>query len=654
MRHRHVLLVVAVAVGLGSVQSAAAQATFLQASPANNDFGSVAVGTSSSGQVFTISNTDPANSYTISGVSDGTPSVFPISGDGCTGATLGPQGSGTDTCQFTVTFKPAGTGLAQDTVDVQSTDPGGDLTIPVQGTGTGQPSVAIGGQSGYATAPGTSTQGNVTITNNGNVPLQVGNVTVTGAGSGSFSLAPQGANNTCSNQNVAPSGGTCTIQVTYAPTNPEGVTPTLTVQSNAPSSPDTEQLSGTADASEAQISPGSVGFGNVPAGQTSSSQTVTIRNTGVGTALDISTVSVVGDSAFSLSNNTCNGQSIAAGSQCTVDVTFSSTTAGSHTATLQVADDAGFGTPSPQQIALSANATVPGVSANRNPLAYPDTMAGKTSGAQTVTITNSGQAPLSISAVAIGGTNYKNFTITTQNCTTRSPIQPGGTCTVSATFRPTTTGIRNGDIVVTANLSTGHTYLVALTGTGTPPANLTGVKVAAGCTSAVVTWTPPKVGTPGYQRAWIVRNHGHVPASPTDGGVYFDTSRGTLNNTGLVEFTRYYYRVYAECSFVPGVDAYSSGVVLSTHTGWVCAPLNGGSTASTTPTITYLGYPHAVGYAVVLYHGASKLFTGFGKTTSIRITRTLTAHATYSVRVYGYTSARPNGFLLGTSTFTVS
>lgn len=652
MRHRHVLLVVAAAIGLVSVQSAAAQATFLQASPASKDFGGVAVGGSSSAQTFTVTNTDSANSYTISNVSDGSPSVFPISSDNCSGTTLGASGSGSNTCTFAVSFTPSATGPANDTVTVASNDPGGDLTIPVQGNGTGSASVTFGGQTGYTTPPGTSAPGSVTITNSGNVTLAIGSVTVSGASS--FSLAPQGANNTCSNQNVAPNGGTCTIGVTYAPSSPEQVSATLNVPSNAAGSPAHQALTGTADASVAQISPGTVGFGNVPAGQTSGPQTVTISNTGVGTALGISTVAVSGDSAFTLSNNTCNGQSIAAGSHCTVAVSFSSTTAGSHSATLQVTDNATFGTASPQQITLSATATVPGAGASPNPVHFASTIAGKTSGSLTATITNTGQAPLSITAASIGGANFKNFAITSQTCTGASPIQPNGTCTVSADFRPTSTGIRNGDIVLTTNLSTGHTFLVALNGTGLPPANLTGVSVASGCKSALVRWTPPRTGTPGYVRAWIVRNHARVPESPTDGGVYFDTSRGQLNNTGMAEFTRYYYRVYAEYSFVSGVVAYSSGVPLATHTGWVCTPLNGGSTTSTTPTITYLAYPHAIAYAVVLYHGQTKLFTGFSKTTSLRVTRRLSAHATYSLRLYGYTKVRPKGFFMGTSTFTVS
>lgn len=649
MRHRHVLLVVSAAIGLVSVQSAAAQATFLQASPASKDFGGVAVGGSSSPQLFTITNTDPSNSYTVSGVADGSPSVFPISSDGCTGLTLQPNSG--NSCTFSVSFAPNSTGSASDTIHVASNDPGGDLTIPVSGTGTGSPTVAFGGQTTYTAAPSTSLQSTVNITNNGNVTLQIGSVGVSGANS--FSIAPQGANNTCSNQNVAANGGSCSIQVTYAPTGPEQVTATLTVQSNAGSSPDHVTLNGASDASVAQISPSSVGFGNVPAGQTSGPTTVTIANTGVGTALGITSVAVSGDSAFTLSNNTCNGQSIAAGSHCTVDVSFSSTTAGSHTATLQVTDNATFGTASPQQITLSATATVPGASAAPNPVHFVSTIAGKTSGSLTATITNTGGAPLSITAASIGGANFKNFAITGQTCTGASPIQPNGTCTVSANFRPTSTGIRNGDIVLTTNLSTGHTFLVALQGTGLPPANLTAVRVASGCRSAVVRWTLPHAGTPGYVRAWIVRNHARVPESPRDGGIYFDTSRGMLNNTGMAEFTRYYYRVYAEYSFVRGVVAYSSGVPLATHTGWVCSPLNGGSTISTTPTITYLAYPHAIAYAVVVYHGSTRVFTGFSRTTALRITRRLSLHATYSLRLYGYTHVRPKGFLMGTSTFTV-
>lgn len=653
MRHRHVLITVAAALALVSVQSAAAQATYLQASPASKDFGSVAVGGSSS-QSFTITNTDPSNSYTISSVTDATSPVFQIGSNNCSGTTLGPSGSGTESCTFSVTFNPASTGSASDTVIVASDDPGGNLTIPVSGTGTGSAGVQFSGTTGYSTAPATTTSGAVLITNTGNVNLSIGTITLSGSGAGSFSLAAQGANNTCSNQAVGPNSS-CSIQVTYAPSGPEQVSATLNVPSNAGTSPDHQAITGTADASVAQISPGSVSFANVPIGQTSSPQTVTISNTGVGTALGITSVAVVGDSSFTLSNNSCNGQSVSAGSSCTVDVTFSSTAAGSHTATLQAVDNASFGTASPQQITLSANATVPGIQTQPSTVpAFASTVAGKTSASQTVTITNSGQAPLSITSVTIGGVNFKNFAITAQSCTASSPIQPGGTCTVSAHFRPTTTGVRNGAIVLSGNLPTpSRSYVIGLTGHGLPPANVTGVRLASGCRSATVRWTPPRAGTPGYVRAWIVRNHARVPLSPRDGGIYFDTSRGLLVNTGMAAFTRYYYRVYAEYSFVSGVAAYSTGVVHSIHTGWVCGPLNGGLARSSTPTVSYLAYPRALGYAVVVYHGASKVFTGFSKSTSILVRHRLTPHAVYSLRLYGYTSARPRGFLMGTSTFTV-
>jgi len=321
-----------------------------------------------------------------------------------------------------------------------------------------------------------------------------------------------------------------------------------------------------------------------------------------------------------------------------------------------VVDNAGYGSASPQQVTMTATATVPGVAFSPSPVpAFPSTVAGRTSATQTVTVTNSGAAPLTISSVAVGGANFKNFQITAQTCTAGSPIAPSGTCTITAAFRPTSTGARNGALVLSGNLPTpNHGYVIAVSGTGLPPANLRSVHVAAGCDSSRVSWLLPPRGTAGYVRAWIVRNHGHLPTSPTDGAVYFDTSPGTLANGPLQHFTRYYYRVYAEYSFAHGVAAFSAGTPLSMHTGWVCSPRNGGQTPSTRPTIAYLGYRYAVGYAIVVYHGSHKLYVGFGRSTAIRINRRLSAHAAYSIRLYAYTRTRPKGFLLGTSSFTVT
>ena len=100
--------------------------------------------------------------------------------------------------------------------------------------------------------------------------------------------------------------------------------------------------------------PGSLAFGSVTVGATSSAQTVTVKNPGT-TAAGISSVAVSG--AFA-QTNTC-GTSLAAGATCTVSVQFKPTASGAASGTLSVASNAPS---SPLTVGLSGT----GVTANTN------------------------------------------------------------------------------------------------------------------------------------------------------------------------------------------------------------------------------------------------------------------------------------------------
>src|SRR5581483_481847 len=117
----------------------------------------------------------------------------------------------------------------------------------------------------------------------------------------------------------------------------------------APSSPENVSLSGTATAPAVSASP--VSFGNVLLNH-SSSQTLTVNNTGTAPlvfgagAVTLAT----GAGNYTLSADTCSGNSIPGGQSCTVNVTFSPTLSGSHPGSVSLTDNAPN---SPQSVALS-------------------------------------------------------------------------------------------------------------------------------------------------------------------------------------------------------------------------------------------------------------------------------------------------------------
>jgi hypothetical protein len=129
----------------------------------------------------------------------------------------------------------------------------------------------------------------------------------------------------------------------------------LSITDNASGSPQTVTLSGNGTAAPApiaSISPTTLTFTST-VGTTSAVQTAQLSNTG-NAALNISGITLAGANAGSFAEtNTC-GTSLAAGSNCTISVTFAPASAGSFSASVSIADNA---TGSPQTIALTGTGT---------------------------------------------------------------------------------------------------------------------------------------------------------------------------------------------------------------------------------------------------------------------------------------------------------
>ncbi|MCW2974785.1 MAG: coagulation factor 5/8 type domain protein [Actinomycetia bacterium] len=136
-----------------------------------------------------------------------------------------------------------------------------------------------------------------------------------------------------------------------------------------------------------------------------------------------------------------------------------------------------------------------GVSATPTGLSFGSQTTGTTSGAQAVTVTNSGSSAVSVSGVSITG-DYG------QTNTCGSSIGAGASCTVSVTFHPTANGTRTGTLTVSTSDPSGPTT-VSLTGTGTAPgpalsaspASLAFASTVVGTTTAAQSTTLSNNGT---------------------------------------------------------------------------------------------------------------------------------------------------------------
>src|SRR5260370_12747132 len=98
-------------------------------------------------------------------------------------------------------------------------------------------------------------------------------------------------------------------------------------------------------------------------------------------------------------------------------------------------------------------------------MAFGNQMVNTTSASQSVTLTNSGNAPLTITSVTLGGTNPGDFTPANQCPLSPSTLAAGASCTISATFTPTAAGSRAATLTIADNAS-GSPHTIALSGTG--------------------------------------------------------------------------------------------------------------------------------------------------------------------------------------------
>jgi hypothetical protein len=283
----------------------------------------------------------------------------------------------------------------------------------------------------------------LTVTNNGTNPLSLSSVSVTGANAGDFAV-----NNSCpASLNAANS---CSLSVIFTPQQVGPRYATLTLTDTTSGIPQSISLGGTGETMLPIANPNPVNFGNVDFGS-SSTQTVTITETN-GDPVNVTNQGPT--SGFSASGGGCAIQT-----PCQVTVTFAPTTTGSYGTTFLVTD-----VYSQTQVDLNASGIggVAKVSLSATSLSFAARNQGTTSIPQTVTLTNVGDTTLIVSAVTLTGANTADFPIQTNTC---SSLAPNASCTVSVSFSPTASGLRNANLVILSNAATSPD-MVQLSGTG--------------------------------------------------------------------------------------------------------------------------------------------------------------------------------------------
>src|SRR6202044_2038683 len=96
-------------------------------------------------------------------------------------------------------------------------------------------------------------------------------------------------------------------------------------------------------------------------------------------------------------------------------------------------------------------------------ISFGNEQTGVTSSPQPITVTNVGNAQLTIGAIAVSGNNSRDFA---QTNTCGATLAPNTTCTINVTFTPTNTGSRSSTVQITDD-APGSPQFATLSGTGT-------------------------------------------------------------------------------------------------------------------------------------------------------------------------------------------
>jgi hypothetical protein len=162
-----------------------------------------------------------------------------------------------------------------------------------------------------------------------------------------------------------------------------------------------------------------------------------------------------GGTSFPLDTGSC-----LSGTPCQILVSFRPTVAGNSYQNIELIDEiTGYAA----GVSFAGSGGLPAVSLSSYSLTFSARNQGTTSIAQPITLTNTGNASLTISAISIAGTNSGDFPIQSNTCATS--VAAGGNCTISISFNPNGSGSRSATLQILSNAASSPDS-VQLLGTG--------------------------------------------------------------------------------------------------------------------------------------------------------------------------------------------
>jgi PGF-pre-PGF domain-containing protein len=421
--------------------------------PATVEFGTVTIGDSASEDV-TVTNTGNAN-LTITAVSLGGPDAGAFDAPSLDEPiTLAPGESVTEA----VTFGPTSAGEKTATLSIESDDPA-QQTTEIALSGTAEEAVSdiavdpAAVEFGEVTVGGAATD-SVAVSNEGDAPLDLTAVSVTGSDAGAFAVTDSG------DGTVAP-GETTTVEIEFAPESAGAKSAGLEIESNDPDAPSTTvPLSGTGDpVPDIANTPKALLFGTVT---TADSETTRLLVTNFGDMpLEINSVNITGLDAGAFSIVDGGSSTVAPGERTEIRVGFAPDSVGPKTAQLEIdSNDPNESTATVDL--LGTGAGVPEIAVDPATVEFGTVTIGD-SASEDVTVTNTGNANLTITAVSLGGPDAGAFDAPSLD----EPITlaPGESVTEAVTFGPTSAGEKTATLSIESDDPAQQTTEIALSGT---------------------------------------------------------------------------------------------------------------------------------------------------------------------------------------------
>src|SRR5262249_5581310 len=299
---------------------------------------------------------------------------------------------------------------------------------------------------------GTTPSRTVTLTNSGG---SAASITAVNTSNSSFGVGNMALPATI------PPGSSLDISITYSPTTAGSASGTLSFISNANNSPTTVLVVGSATSNpvaQIGVSPASINFGSITV-NTTATRTLTISNPGSAT-LNVTAAAVSG-AAYSITGATFP-LNINAGASSSMTVTFAPTTTGNQSGSITVSSNA---TNQISPVNLSGSATAPPnplLSVSPTSWSFGQVAVG-TSSSKSVTLSNTGNASVSISAANVTGGGYSVSGISFPRT-----VAAGASTTATINFGPTAAGNSTGSVSFVSN-ATNSPAVMSLSGSGFVP-----------------------------------------------------------------------------------------------------------------------------------------------------------------------------------------